>query len=81
MAVNVPGVPQDALVPFTYVAIDPSRGGGATPRFRTLLVGQRLAAGTAAAEVPTPVGDAVNARTLFGAGSMLAVMSEAFPAQ
>ena len=32
MAVNVPGVPQDALVPFTYVAIDPSRGGGATPR-------------------------------------------------
>ena len=78
MAVNVPGVPQDALVPFTYVAIDPSRGGGVTPRFRTLLIGQRLASGTAAAEVPAPVGDEVNARSLFGAGSMLAAMCESF---
>ena len=81
MAVSFNQVPQDALVPFTYVEIDPSRSGGGGPRFRSLMIGQRLAAGTAAAEVPIVVGSAVQARTLFGAGSMLAIMCEAFRRQ
>ena len=81
MAVSFTQVPQDALVPFTYVEIDPSRSGGGGPRFRSLMIGQRLAAGTVAAEVPVVVGSAVQARTLFGAGSMLAIMCEAFRRQ
>ena len=78
MAVSFSSVPQDALVPFTYVEIDPSRGGSGAVRFRTLLIGQRLAAGTVAAEMPVPIGDALDGRTKFGAGSMLAVMIESF---
>ena len=81
MAVTFNQVPADALVPFTYVEIDPARAGAGAPGFQSLLIGQRLAVGTVAAEVPTPVGSAVQARTLFGAGSMLAIMCEAFRRQ
>ena len=81
MAISFNQVPQGALVPFTYVEIDPSRAGSGGAAFRTLLIGQRLAAGTVAAEVPVPVGSALQARTLFGAGSMLALMCEAFRRQ
>ena len=81
MAVTFNQVPASALVPFTYVEIDPSRGGGSGAGFRTLLIGQRLAAGTAPAGVPIPVGSAVQARTLAGAGSMLAVMVSAYRRQ
>ena len=78
MAVTFNQVPANALVPFTYVEIDPSRGGSGGVEFRSLMIGQRLAAGTVAAEVPTPVGSAVQGRSRFGAGSQLAVMIEAF---
>ena len=81
MAVTFNQVPANALVPFTYVEIDPSRGGSGGVGFRTLLIGQRLAAGTVAAEVPTPVGSAVQGRSRFGAGSQLAVMIESFRRQ
>ena len=81
MAVTFNQVPADALVPFTYVEIDPARAGRTGAAFRTLLIGQRLAAGTVAAGVPVPVGGAVNARSQFGAGSMLAIMAEAFRRQ
>ena len=81
MAVSFNQVPANALVPFTYVEIDPSRAGASGAAFRALLIGQRLAAGTAAAEEPISVGSAVDARTKAGAGSMLAIMCEAFRRQ
>ena len=81
MAVTFNQVPTNALVPFTYVEIDPSRAGSTGAAFRTLLIGQRLASGTVAAGVPTPVGSAVDARSKFGAGSMLAIMIAAFRRQ
>ena len=81
MAVSFNQVPANALVPFVYVEIDPSRGGGSGAGFRGLLIGQRLAAGTAPAGVPIPVGSAVQARTLAGAGSMLAIMVSAYRRQ
>ena len=81
MAVSFDEVPQNALVPFSYIEISPQRAGTGALEFRSLLIGQRLAAGSAAAEVPIQVGSAVQARTLFGAGSMLALMCEAFRRQ
>ena len=61
MAVTFNQVPANALVPFTYVEIDPSRAGSIGAAFRSLLIGQRLASGTVAAGVPTPVGSAADA--------------------
>ena len=81
MAITFNQVPENALVPFTYVEIDPSRAGSSGAAFRSLMIGQRLAAGTVAAGVPTPVGIAVDARSKFGAGSMLAIMVAAFRRQ
>ena len=81
MAVSFSQVPADALVPFTYVEIDPSRAGSPGAAFRTLLIGQRLSAGTAAANTPIVIGSAVDARSKFGDGSMLAIMAAAFRRQ
>ena len=81
MAISFNQVPENALVPFTYVEIDPSRAGSSGAAFRSLMIGQRLASGTVAAGVPTPVGSAVDARSKFGAGSMLAIMIAAFRRQ
>ena len=81
MAVSFNQVPADALVPFTYVEIDPSRAGSSGAAFRGLLIGQRLSAGTVAAEVPVPIGSGLDGRAKFGAGSMLAVMIAAYRRQ
>ena len=81
MAVTFNQVPENALVPFTYVEIDPSRAGSPGAAFRSLLIGQRLASGTVAAGVPTPIGSGPDGRAKFGAGSMLAIMAEAFRRQ
>ena len=74
-------VPSDTLVPFTYVEISAQDAAASAGGFRAVLIGQRLAAGTVAAETPTPVGDARDARSKFGAGSQLAIMCEAFRRQ
>ena len=82
MAVTFNQVPEGALVPFTYVEIDPSRAGSSGAAFRTLLIGQRLASGTVAAGVPTPMGSGHwTGASKFGAGSMLAIMAAAFRRQ
>lgn len=67
-------IPGNILVPFWYAEIN----SGGTPyqgQSRLLLVGQKLAAGSAPAGVPYgPVQSAREAAQLFGAGSMLAHM-------
>ena len=62
-------VPANALVPFTYVEIDPSRAGSSGAAFRSLLIGQRLASGTVAAGSA----DAGGQRTLTRAPSLAPV--------
>lgn len=76
MAISFNEVPTNIRVPFVYVEFDPSRAvtGPALMPFKTLVIGQRLVAGTVAALVPTRVTNATQAATFFGAGSMLASM-------
>ena len=81
MAITFNQVPADALVPFTYVEIDPSRAGAGGAAFRSLLIGQRLAAGSVAEATPTPIGGVLDGRAKFGAGSQLALMIAAFRRQ
>ncbi|MFG1370696.1 phage tail sheath subtilisin-like domain-containing protein [Xanthobacter oligotrophicus] len=67
-------IPGNILVPFWYAEIN----SGGTPyqgQSRYLLLGQKLAAGTAMAGVPVgPIQSAKEAAALFGAGSMVAQM-------
>ncbi|WP_020506059.1 phage tail sheath subtilisin-like domain-containing protein [Lamprocystis purpurea] len=72
-------IPLDLRTPGQYIEIDASRavGGLPIPDRRILLMGQRLATGTVAAEVPTMITRAAQAETYFGRGSMLARMGAA----
>ena len=74
MAVPFENIPGDLQVPFFYAEIN----SGGTPyagRSVLLLVGQKLTAGTATADVPYgPVSSVEVMRALTGAGSMLVGM-------
>ena len=67
-------IPGNLKVPFAYYEIN----SGGTPyqgQSRLLLIGQKIAAGSAAADVPIgPIQSAAEADALFGTGSMLAAM-------
>jgi phage tail sheath gpL-like len=68
---NIPG---NILVPFFYAEIN-SGGSPFQGEARLLLIGQKLAAGSAPADVPVgPVGSETEAIALFGNGSMLVDM-------
>ncbi|CUA90916.1 phage tail sheath subtilisin-like domain-containing protein [Chelatococcus daeguensis] len=68
---NIPG---NILVPFFYAEIN-SGGSPYEGQSRLLLVGPKLAAGSATADVPAgPIGSQADANALFGAGSVLAAM-------
>lgn len=72
-------VPADIRVPGQYIEIDNSkafRGLTGLPT-KLLLIGQKLAAGTAAALTPVQLTSTDQAKTLFGKGSQLAHMAEA----
>ena len=81
MSIGFSQVPADTLVPWTYVEIDDSYGGEEREAFRSLLIGQKLAAGTAPGAEAVPIGDAEGAAGLFGRGSMLHLMAAAFRRQ
>lgn len=76
-------VPVDIRVPGQYIEIDNSKayqGLSGLPA-RALLIGQKTAAGTAAALTPVQITDTDVAKNLFGAGSQLAAMVEVFREQ
>ncbi len=80
MSISFNQVPIANRVPFTFVEFDNS---GATPgptvkQYRNLLLGQMLPAGTATANIPVLVSTYRQAVSLFGAGSMLALMFRAY---
>jgi phage tail sheath gpL-like len=69
-------IPVNILTPGTYAEFDASRAvnGLPTPVNRTLIIGQRLAVGTVAAETLKKVRTPGEAKAYFGRGSMLAAM-------
>lgn len=71
-------IPNALRVPFTYVEFSNSEasGGSTVQPYKLLLIGQKLAAGTAPALTPVRIQSIQQAKTLFGGGSMLARMCE-----
>lgn len=62
-----------------FIEVDPSKAGvGGTLVYPALLMGQKLGAGTAPANVPQLIGSADDAAGLFGVGSQLHLMAKAF---
>lgn len=79
MPISFNQVPAAIRTPGVFTEIDNSRATRGTQLIaqRILLLGQKTSAGTATALVPVRVTSAATARTLFGVGSMLAIMVEA----
>ena len=73
-AVSFNYIPATVRVPLFYAEMDNTQAGYFSQNKRTLLIGQKLAAGTAAVNTPTLVSTTDMAKTLFGQGSMLARM-------
>lgn len=71
-------IPADLRVPLFYAEIDSSQAGYFTQALRSLLIGQKLVAGSATAGQPYLVATIDQAKTLFGVGSMLARMFEVY---
>lgn len=80
MTISFNSIPLDLRTPGQFVEFDSSRatsGPGAQPQ-RVLVIGQKLAAGAAVADVPIRITQADQAIQQFGRGSMLAAMFAAF---
>lgn len=80
MAISFNTIPQNVRVPLFYAEVDNSQAGYFSQSLRTLLIGQKLAAGVAAADTPLLVSRSDEAKTLFGIGSMLTRMHEVYRA-
>jgi phage tail sheath gpL-like len=65
-------------VPLFYAEMDNSQAGFFSNTLKTLLIGQKLVAGTQPANTPIIVGSTSQAIALFGRGSMLARMYEVY---
>lgn len=79
MAISFNDIPSTLRVPFVFVEISNENAvqGVVVQPYKILIMGQRLTAGTVAANVPTRVTSAAQGKTYFGVGSMLAHMIEA----
>lgn len=78
MGINFNQIPVDLLVPAVYTEVDPSRlqQGLAVEPHRVLVMGQKLAGGSATADQLVRVLSFTEAKSKFGQGSMLAGMFE-----
>lgn len=74
MAVSFNNIPTNVRVPLFYAEMDNSQAGYFTQNKRALLIGQKLTAGSAVVNTPYLVSTTDQAKSLFGAGSMLARM-------
>ena len=77
-AVPFDQLPTNVLVPFVYVEVASAGSAEQRQDYRSLLIGQRLAAGAVAEAVPTLIGTGADADRAFGRGSQLALMARAF---
>lgn len=73
MAIAFNNIPNTLRVPFSYVEFDNTRAqqGPAIQQYISLVVGPKLAGGTAAALTKYTITSEAQARTLFGAGSVI----------
>ncbi len=80
MSISFLSVPANLLTPGGFFEFDNSRAvsGAVTGARRTVAIGQKLAAGTAAADVPVQITSVANAEALAGRGSILAEMCKSF---
>jgi phage tail sheath gpL-like len=78
MPVSFNSIPANWRMPLYWVEVDPSMAGYPRSRLTSLLIGTMMASGTAVPDVPIPVPSQADARQLFGYGSMLDSMVEAF---
>lgn len=81
MSISFQSIPAGVRVPLFYAEMDNSQAGYFTQNKRTLLIGQKLAAGSAVANTPLIVSTSDQAKQLFGVGSMLARMHEIYRQQ
>lgn len=77
MTIGFNSIPKSLRTPGSYTEFDNSNAvrGLAQMPYRALLIGQKLAAGTVATNVPTPVTNAAQVAALAGAGSQLDAMA------
>lgn len=80
--INFATIPADIRTPGQHIEFDSSRAVSGLPPIanRVLLIGQKLAAGTAAELTIQPIVEAGQAVQKFGRGSMLALMAAAYKA-
>lgn len=73
MSISFNEVPSNIRVPLFYAEFDSSRAvqGLALQNYKALMIGQKTSGGSATANVPVLVTSADQAKSLFGAGSML----------
>jgi len=80
MTIAFNNIPNTLRVPFTYVEFDNSKAqqGPAIQKYTSLLIGPKLAAGSATALELVTITSEAQARTLFGAGSILWGMCKSY---
>jgi phage tail sheath gpL-like len=78
MPISFSNIPSNIKVPLYWVEVDPSRAGLSSINLIGLMVGVKIAAGTAAADTPIPIGSQAQADAAFGAGSELSRMFQAY---
>lgn len=81
MSISFNQIPANLRVPLFYAEMDNSQAGYFTQNKRTLLIGQKLAAGAGAVNTPLLVASSDQAKQLFGVGSMLARMHQTYRQQ
>lgn len=80
MSISFDSIPAGVRVPGHYIEFNSERAqsGASLQPYTSLIIGQRLAAGTVAALTPTLITSAVAAATAFGEGSMLHGMAQSW---
>ena len=78
MPISFNYIPDGIRVPLFYAEVDSSAASITTGVNKSVLIGQMLSGGTATVNVPVAVSSAAKAKTLFGRGSQLARMVEAY---
>ncbi|MDO5531423.1 phage tail sheath subtilisin-like domain-containing protein [Sutterella sp.] len=78
MSISFNTIPSGIRVPLFYAEVDNSAAYASSDAYQSLLIGQMLDSGTATVGKPVLVSTAAQAKKLFGRGSVLARMVEAF---
>lgn len=80
MSINFHNLPQTVREPLFYAEFDPSQANTSPANLRAILIGSMLAGGTATANTPEILTSPLDAKTRFGAGSVLARMAARYRA-